>query len=122
MHLSDGFKNRIRIEADLQADHDVALILRTRNTAEVAHLDDEALAAAIHDARAAADRFGISDSRLRMRLIMLGVARLPGFWRENVVETIMNARTGTPDIRFGDVCALLKMGAIREGKQYQVWW
>lgn len=122
MRLSNDFRNRMRDEADLRADRDIAETFRGRNAAEVAHLDDEALLAAIRSARATASRFGIADARLRMRFIMLDVFRLPGFWRESVVQTLMNARTGTPDSRFGDVCALLRLGAARTGKSAYVWW
>lgn len=108
--------------AQRKSDEDIAAAFRERNAAEVAHLSDDALLAAIREAREVAVHLGISTSILRMRFIMLGVFRLPGFWKNEVIWKALTANTGTPDMRFGDVCALLKLGAHREEKANYVWW
>ncbi|MDB6181076.1 hypothetical protein [Paracoccus fistulariae] len=108
--------------AQKEADADIAATFRERNAIEVAHLSDDELMAAIKEARGTAVSLGITASNLRMRFIMLGVFRLPGFWKEAEIWQMLTANTGTPDMRFGDVCALLKVGAGREAKANYVWW
>lgn len=105
-----------------RADEDIAATFRERNAIEIAHLSDDELLAAIKEARETAVSIGIAAPNLRMRFIMLGVFRLPGFWKNAAVWQMLTANTGTPDTRFGDVCALLKLGAWREAKANYVWW
>lgn len=105
-----------------QNDNDIAMMFRERNKEEVAHLSDEQLHAAIHEAREAAFACGIQNQNLRMRFIMLGVYRLPRFWMDPTIAGILNASTGTPDIRFGDVCAMFRISADRADKPMGVWW
>ena len=66
-------------------------------------------------------KLGIRDTKLRMRFIMLGVFRLPHFWQDPTVATMLTARTGTPDMRFGDVCSMFKRAAERADTPEQVW-
>lgn len=108
--------------AQRKADEDIAATFRERNAIEVAYLSDDVLMAAIKEARETAVNLGIATPSLRIRFIMLGVFRLPGFWKNAAVWQMLTANTGTPDMRFGDVCALLKLGAVREGKSDYAWW
>lgn len=85
-------------------------------------LDDDQLVAAIAEARAAATAFGLTEAQLRMRFIMLAVMRLPRFWDDPTLRRLLTAPGATPEIRFGDVCALIKLGALREGAADKVWW
>ena len=122
IRLSREVMAAFRADAELRRDRDTAARFRAKNRAEVAHLDDDALLAAIKAARETAVSFGISDQELRVRFIMLDVFRLPGFWRDKTAQKMLRAETGTPETRFGDVCAFLKQGAIRTGKPTYVWW
>lgn len=122
IRLPKEFMATFRADVELRRDRDTAARFRAENTAEVAHLDDDALVAAIKAARETAASFGIADQDLRARFIMLDVFRVPGFWRDRTVQHMLNAKTGTPDIRFGDVCAALRQGAIRSEKLNYVWW
>ncbi|MFV0386267.1 hypothetical protein [Paracoccus sp. (in: a-proteobacteria)] len=122
MKLTSDLNASLSALAQGEADQDIAATFRERNGFEVAHLDDDALLAAIREARETAVNLGIAMPRLRMRFIMLGVFRLPGFWKSAALWQMLTADTGTPDIRFGDVCALLKLGAGREEKENYVWW
>ncbi|WP_227272193.1 hypothetical protein [Roseobacter weihaiensis] len=120
--LNDALWGRMRASVVEKNDHDLAAVFRERNTEEVDHLSDEQLRAAIREAREAAFSFGITDTKLRMRFIMLGVLRLPRFWQDPTIANMLSAGTGTPDIRFGDVCAMFAMSAERADKQSGVWW
>ncbi|MDP0925797.1 hypothetical protein Q0601_01300 [Paracoccus onubensis] len=111
-----------RAHAEQNLDRDSAARFRFKNADEVAHLNDQELLAAIRAARETVVGFGISDLKLRFRFIMLDVFRLPGFWRDEAVQSLMHAETGTADTRFGDVCALIKMAAVRNGMSDRVWW
>ncbi len=122
MKLTSDMWAAFSASAQKRADEDIAATFRERNAIEVAHLSDDDLMAAIKEARETAVGLGIAAPNLRMRFIMLGVFRLPGFWKNEAIWQILTARTGTPDMRFGDVCALLKLGAHREGKDNYVWW
>lgn len=57
-----------------------------------------------------------------MRFIMLGLLRLTRFWLDSTIAGLLNAPTGTPDTRFGEVCAMVKLSAERAGKPTWVWW
>ncbi|MEL7049156.1 MAG: hypothetical protein AAFO75_09395, partial [Pseudomonadota bacterium] len=122
MKITDSMWNRMRDVVVEQNDIDIAVMFRERNTQEIAHLSDEQLQTSIKEAREAAFSFGITDRGLRMRFIMLGVFRLPRFWQDPTIAKMLNAPTGTPDIRFGDVCAMFKMSADRADKPAGVWW
>ena len=108
--------------AQQKADAEIAATLRRRNKAEVARLSDEALLTAVREARETASEFGISVPALRMRFVMLDVFRLPGFWKDGSFRQMLDADTGTPDSRFGDVCRVIELSAFRAGKAEQVWW
>ena len=88
----------------------------------MAHLDDDALLSAIGHARLVASTLGIEGGDARMRFIMLGVLRLPRFWDVPELWQMLTAPTGTPEGRFGDVCAMIRIGAERSGKGDGVWW
>ncbi len=122
MELTKEMSAALSASAQEKADKDIAATFRERNGTEVAHLNDEELMAAIKEARETAVRLGIAAPDLRMRFIMLGVFRLPEFWKNKEIWQILTASTGTPDMRFGDACALLKLGAVREGKANYAWW
>ena len=122
MKLSRSTWDRIRDVAVEKNDKEIALMLRERNAGEVADLTDEQLQAAVKQAREAAVSFGIRDRRLRMRFIMLGVVRLPRFWLDPTIAGLLNAPTGTPEMRFGDICAMFKMSALRANRPDGVWW
>lgn len=122
MKLSPEIWAAFRSDAEQKNDRDLAARFRSVNGAEVAHLDDAALHLAIRNAREKAVEFGIADQKLRVRFIMLDVFRLPGFWQDPAIERLLRAKTGTADSRFGDVCAMIKQSAQRDGKANHVWW
>ena len=122
MKLTSEMWAAFSASAQKRADEDIAATFREHNAIEVAHLSDDELMAAIKETRETAVSIGIAAPNLRMRFIMLGVFRLPGFWKNAAVWQMLTANTGTPDTRFGDVCALLKLGAGREAKANYVWW
>lgn len=53
---------------------------------------------------------------------MLGVAVAPGFWRYREIEAILLGATGTPDIRFGDVCAMFAASFRAAARDAEIWW
>ena len=120
--LTPEFWNMARTVELARNDTKIAETYRARHAADVAHLTDDALVAAIAEAREAAFSLGLADKDLRARFIMLAVLRVPRFWQEETVARILSAPTGTPDIRFGDVCALFKRAAERAGTPERVWW
>ncbi len=120
--FSKAFLEALAATSRTKADTDIASAFRERNAIEVAHLSDDELMASIKAARETAVGLGIAAPNLRMRFIMLDVFRFPGFWKDAAVWQMLTANTGTPDTRFGDVCALLKLGAWREAKANYVWW
>ncbi|MFV0409975.1 MAG: hypothetical protein ACK5LJ_09875 [Paracoccus sp. (in: a-proteobacteria)] len=120
--MNETLWGRMRDSVVEQNDRNIAAMFRERNTEEVAHLSDDQLYAAIREARKAAVASGILDKRLRMRFIMLGVLKLPGFWQDPTIARLLAAHTGTPDSRFGDVCAMFRISAERVDKQAGVWW
>lgn len=122
MKISQSTWNKMRDVVVAKNDKEIAALFRERNAAEVAHLSDEQLYEAIREAREAAFSFGIRDKQLRMRFIMLGVFRLPRFWLDPSISALLNGHTGTPDMRFGDVCAMVKLSADRIQKTESVWW
>jgi hypothetical protein len=113
---------RIRATARLQSADDVARVYRRNHAAEVAHLSDADLTAAIVAAQARADAFGVKADYLRARFTMLDVFRAPGFWADPTVHATLTAHRSTGDVRFGDACALLKLAARRAGQPDMVWW
>ena len=122
MKLTPSALGRMRAATVAANDHEIAAMFRKRNADEVAHLSDETLLQAIREAREAAMILGLERADLRMRFIMLGVFRLPRFWMDETIADLLNAPTGTPDIRFGDVCAMFKLSAERAGNPAGTWW
>lgn len=108
--------------AQEKANRDIAATFRADHGPEVEHLSDDELLAAVTEARETAVGLGIEAPHLRMRFIRLAVFRLPDFYRDETIWQMLTGTTGTPDTRFGDVCALIKMSAERAGKQDLVWW
>lgn len=122
MKLTSDMWAALSASTQRKADEDIAATFRERNAIEVSHLSDDDLMAAIKEARETAVGLEIAAPNLRMRFVMLGVFRLPGFWKNAAIWQMLTANTGTPDMRFGDACALLKLGAHREEKANYVWW
>lgn len=113
---------RIRSTARLQSADEVAAIYRRNHAAEIAHLSDADLTAAIVGAQTRADAFGIKAGHLRARFTMLDVFRAPGFWADPMIQQALNAPNSTGDVRFGDACMMLKLAAVRAGRPDMVWW
>jgi hypothetical protein len=103
-------------------DAEFAADIRAWRPHAVAHLSDDDLTEAVTEAREAAAGYGIADPQLRARFVMLGVAVAPGFWRYREIEAILLGHTGTPDIRFGDVCAMVAAGFRAAGRDAEIWW
>jgi hypothetical protein len=122
--VRNGGDLKARINAVAQAEEDRAFAadLRAWHPVTVAHLDDVALVEKVGDTRRRAVAFGIEDPRLRARYVMIGVVLAPEFWRQAYLHQILNSRTGSPDIRFGDVCAAIKVSLAAAGRQQEVWW
>lgn len=122
MIITREMRAKIRAAANEKADREIAATFRERHGDEVAHLADDDLVAAIGHARQVASSLRITQADLRMRFIMLGVLRLPRFWESPEVWHLLTAPTGTPEGRFGDVCAMIRVGAERSGKGDGIWW
>lgn len=122
MRLTSDMREALRRSVQNRNDADIAEMFRERNTDEVSHLSDADLLTEIGTARQKAVELGIRDTKLRMRFIMLGVFRLPHFWQDPTITAMLTAKTGTPDMRFGDVCSMFKRAAERAGNPDQVWW
>jgi len=96
--------------------------LRTYRPYLVAHLDDDALTEEVRRARHAARDLGVQDSKLRARFVMIHTLLTPEFWRHPEAEEILRAATGTADIRFGDLCALIRLASQEAGCVQEIWW
>jgi hypothetical protein len=103
-------------------DRDFAVSIRTWRGRDLEHLDDDALTEEVARQRRIAVSFGISDPALRARFVMIAVALAPDFWRHEDVHHLLIAHTGTPDIRFGDVCAVFRAAFVMVGRQDEIWW
>lgn len=53
---------------------------------------------------------------------MIALVLAPDFWHSEPVYRTLTAPTGTPDIRFGDFCACLKVMLVDAGRGSEVWW
>jgi hypothetical protein len=113
---------RIDAVAARTAAEDIAQSYRDNHADEVAHLDDAALLAAVIAAQARADTLGLTRLDLYERFMMLDVFRAPGFWQDPVIAQALHATSGTADVRFGDVCGMLRLAALRAGRPELVWW
>ncbi len=118
----NGLKARINAVAQAQEDRAFAVDIRQWHPAAVAHLDDDALADKVGVTRRIAISFGITDPRLRARFIMIGIALAPEFWRNMDIHRVLTVPTGTPDIRFGDVCAMFRTALTMAGRTDLIWW
>jgi hypothetical protein len=117
-----GLKARIHVVAQAQEDRAFAEDIREWNPAAVEHLHDDALADIVGVTRRIALSFGITDPRLRARFVMIGIALAPEFWRNMDIHRVLTAPTGTPDIRFGDVCGMFKTALTVAGRPDLIWW
>lgn len=122
MHVTPAFRAAARAIAQARADEGTARRFRDHHADDVAHLGEADLLAAIGAARRVANQLGLRHTSLRMRFIMLDVFRMPGFWRDPSIWQVLTARTGTPEARFGDACAMLRLAAIRAGHGDMIWW
>ena len=122
MQLTSEMWDGMRQTVQAKNDADIATMFRERNEAEVSHLSDDELMAEIRTAREQAVEIGIKSPRLRMWFIMLGVLRLPRFWENPTIAATLSSKTGTADIRFGDVYTLFERAADRSGNNNYVWW
>ncbi|MFT6606208.1 MAG: hypothetical protein ACJA2X_001411 [Halocynthiibacter sp.] len=122
MKLPTGLRDSMREIVVDRNDRSIAQIFREKNASDVVHLSDEQLFEQVREGRKAALSFGIKRPKLRMRFIMLHVLRVPHFWTDEDILAMLNGATGTPDIRFGDVCALFRSAAQRQGQIEKVWW
>lgn len=122
--MQNGGALRARVNAVAQAAEDRAFAqdIRGWHPASVAHLDDTSLTAKVTQARCRAIALGIKDHRLRARFVMIACTLAPDFWRQPAIYSLLSGRTGTPDIRFGDVCAAIRVAMAAAGRQSEVWW
>jgi hypothetical protein len=122
--MKNGGALKARINAVAQAAEDRAFAddIRAWHPDAVAHLDDESLAAKVTQARERAIAFGLADPRLRARFVMIACTLAPDFWRNPLFFHTLNGRTGTADMRFGDVCAALHVSSLRAGYPDLAWW
>jgi hypothetical protein len=118
----NGLKARINAVTQAQEDRAFADDIRQWKPQVVAHLDDDTLADKVGVTRRIALSFGITDPRLRARFIMIGIALAPEFWRNMDIHRVLTAPTGTPDIRFGDVCAMFRTALTMAGRPDLIWW
>ncbi|WP_159397399.1 hypothetical protein [Sorangium cellulosum] len=100
----------------------MAEIFRRRHAAEVEQLDRAGLEEAVRAARLQATALGIKDPQLRARFMFLGTVRFPRFWENPAIAKLLSARTGTPEARFNDACAFIRIMAIRAGMGDRIWW
>jgi hypothetical protein len=112
------------LNATTHSDKDAAFAERIRKWRPdaMAHLDDDALAAEVARQRGIATRYGVANSDLRARWVMIGIVTMPDFWTEPTIAALLSAGTGTPDIRFGDACALIATALRTAGREGEVWW
>jgi hypothetical protein len=108
--------DRIVAVARQTAAQDIALSYRRNHADEVTHLDDTALLEAVTAAQARADALGLTDLNLYERFMMLDVFRAPGFWQDPVIAQALHATSGDVNTRFGDVCGMLRLAALRAGR------
>jgi hypothetical protein len=115
--MKNGGALKARINAVAQAAEDTAFAadIRAWHPDSIAHLDDESLAAKVTQARERAIAFGLADPRLRARFVMIACTLAPDFWRNPLFFHMLNGRTGTADMRFGDVCAALRVALGQSG-------
>jgi hypothetical protein len=114
--------DRIDAVAARTAAKDIATSYRANHAAEVAHLDDVALLQAVTDAQRRADALGLTRLDLYERFMMLDVFRAPGFWQDATIARALHATSGDANTRFGDVCGMLRLAALRAGRSELVWW
>lgn len=114
--------DRIDAVAARMAAEDIAQSFRENHADAVAHLDDAALLQAVTDAQTRADALGLTRSHLHERFMMLDVFRAPGFWQDPVIARGLHATSGDANTRFGDVCGMLRLAALRAGRPELVWW
>jgi hypothetical protein len=107
---------RIDAVARQTAAADIALVYRDNFSDEVAHLDDAALFDAVTAAQARADALGLTRLDLYERFMILDVFRAPGFWQDPVIAQALHATSGDVNTRFGDVCGMLRLAALRAGR------
>ncbi len=121
--MRNGGDLKARINAVAQAEEDRAFAddIRQWHPVAVVHLDDMALAEKVGVTRRIAVSFGITDPRLRARFVMIGIALAPEFWRNMDIHRALTAPTGTPDIRFGDVCGMFKTALSIAGHKDRIW-
>jgi hypothetical protein len=122
MRLDAATWGRIDAVSRRTAAVEIATAYRRDHAAEVAHLDDAALLAAVEAAQDRIEALGLVTEPLQTRFMMLDVFRAPGFWQDPVIDRALRGTSGTPDTRFGDVCAMLKLSAQRAGRPDLVWW
>jgi hypothetical protein len=53
---------------------------------------------------------------------MVGIALAPEFWRNMDMRRVLTAPTGTPDIRFADVCGMFKTALMVAGRPDLILW
>lgn len=111
--------NRIAARED---DRLFAVRLRAYRPNLTNHLDNRALVDEVTTARASAVAIGLGNTGLRARFVMIHVLLTPYFWSESEAHAMLYAATGTPDIRFGDVCALIRLAAAEAGCSEEIWW
>lgn len=113
---------RIEAVSRQTAANDIAAYYRDHYTDEVAHLDDTTLLTTIAGAQDRVQALGLVSEELQTRFMMLDVFRAPGFWQDPLIDRAVRGTSGTPDTRFGDVCAMLKLSVARAGRPELLWW
>jgi hypothetical protein len=122
MQFDSATWERIDEVARRTAAETIAQDYRHTLAAEVAHLDDDQLLSAVTAAQARADSLGLTRQDLYDRFLLLDVVRAPGFWQDPVISRALHGTSGDADTRFGDVCGMLRLSALRAGYPNVVWW
>lgn len=120
--LTPEFHAALNQSVQDRKDAEFAARIRTWRPDAVAEQDDAALTEQVGVYRRIAASFGVTDPALKARWVMIGAVLAPEFWKSEAIYPLLVAKTGTPDIRFGDVCAALKVSLGMVGRSSEVWW
>ncbi|MGL4320364.1 MAG: hypothetical protein ACRCS3_05825 [Paracoccaceae bacterium] len=122
MRNAGALKDRINAVAQAAEDRAFAEDIRVSHPHAVQEHDDDALTKMVTMTRQQAIALGITDPRLRARFVMIACALAPDFWRNPLFYHLLNAKTGSADLRFGDVCAVLRLSLEQAGHADMAWW
>lgn len=120
--LTSEMKRAFNEQAYKNQDHQFALRLRAWRPTRFNAVEDADLTETVGYARRNAVSFGLKSPTLRARWVMIHSCLAPDFWRNAAIYETLTAKTGTADIRFGDVCACMKLMLTDAGRGSEVWW